>query len=686
MHSAPLLKNTLKALARLGPRALFLYARYKLGLKTGRLRKATPEASSYPSLSRDIMGEERRMFDAPRPEELASTLGSQGADRLALEAEEIIHGKVRLFGGEPVPLQLIPPGPLAHWTEYENGARAWGVEDVKFIWEPGRFGWAYTLARAYRLNGDERYAHAFWEHTQRFLDANPPNLGPHWASGQEVALRLVAFVFALQVFGGSPASTPERVSRLLGAIAVHAARIPPTLDYARAQNNNHLLTEAVGLLTAGLALPRHPEAKLWRSAGWRWLNAGLQAQISDEGVYCQHSVNYHRLMLQTALWANLLLKRGRNAGLLGREEFPQRTRIKLSAALSWLQALLDPHSGQAPNLGPNDGAYILPLTTCSFSDYRPVLQAGSLSFSGERAFPCGPWDEMARWLSGAPVDSAPISAKPPSPAVHILRSAPGRSWAYVRAANFTCRPGHADQLHMDTWWRGLNVALDAGTYLYNAPPPWENALSHSAVHNTITLDGEDQMTRAGRFLWLDWAQAAVIEGERYAEGAFKKIAVQHDGYRRLGVIHRREVHVVREENWLVIDRLLPLSQHTPQAGRKTHLARLHWLLPDWPWEIESPGDDSAQQDLLLHSPLGVIGLRVAVELPQPSAKPHNTIVQIVRAGELLYGSGPVSPNMGWVSPTYAQKEPALSFSVERSSPLPLTFTTRWSFPDERAES
>ena len=33
-----------------------------------------------------------------------------------------------------------------------------------------------------------------------------------------------------------------------------------------------------------------------------------------------------------------------------------------------------------------------------------------------------------------------------------------------------------DQLHLDLWWRGLNIAQDAGTYLYNADPPWDNPL------------------------------------------------------------------------------------------------------------------------------------------------------------------------------------------------------------------
>ena len=82
------------------------------------------------------------------------------------------------------------------------------------------------------------------------------------------------------------------------------------------------------------------------------------------------------------------------------------------------------------------------------------------------------------------------------------------SWALVRAGRYTRRPFQADQLHVDLWWHGLNLARDAGTYLYNGEPPWNNGLAGTAVHNTVMVDRRDQMRRAGRFLWLDWAQAS----------------------------------------------------------------------------------------------------------------------------------------------------------------------------------
>jgi len=178
------------------------------------------------------------------------------------------------------------------------------------------------------------------------------------------------------------------LSRLGQAIAEHARRIPPTLVYARAQNNNHLLCEAAGLITAGLALPEHPHATRWLLLGRRWFFHAIQSQIALDGAFIQHSTNYHRLLLQIALWVHTL-----------GEPFPDRILDKLAAATQWLLKLVDPESGGVPNLGPNDGANIIPLSTCPFSDYRPTLQAASLIFQDSPAFSPGPWDDMSLWLN-----------------------------------------------------------------------------------------------------------------------------------------------------------------------------------------------------------------------------------------------------------------------------------------------
>jgi hypothetical protein len=677
-----------KALHELGPRQLGLYALYQLGLRVGYFKWRTGDGRPFDFPQGRPLTEDhhsspviRHLLDLPDPDSIRAILGPAGLADLKAQADEIVEGQIRLFGGPLVPLNLTPPGELHHWTAYALGKSPfpnpqspnYPIADIKFIWEPTRFGWAFTLGRAYHLTGDERYSDAFWRYYEIFSVANPINMGPNWISAQEVALRLIAFTFAAQIFAKSPHSNEPRTSHLAQSIAEHATRIPSTLIYARSQNNNHLLSETAALITASLAFPDHPRARRWAKLGWKWFNFGLEHQIDDDGTYIQQSTNYHRLMLQLALWVFQMQKA---EGGAQKDKTPnvQRSTFnvrRFNAATRWLLALTDPESGHIPNLGPNDGAYILPLTILPFSDYRPVLQAASRAFLGEPAFEPGPWDELSLWLQAA---SRKLQVNPPALqsalTPNILTTNP-TSWAYLRAAKFHDRPGHADQLHLDLWC-GMNIAQDAGTYLYNADPPWDNALAHTAVHNTVMIDGCEQMTRAGRFLYLDRAQAEIIARETTADGSWERITARHDGYRQLGVMHQRSATAFRDGRWLIEDRLLPAP---PSPLSVQHVARLHWLLPNWEYEIQN-----AEFGIRIHSPYGWISLDVQTKSAE-TFPPASCDLQLVRAGTLLRGSGPISPTWGWVSPTYGIKEPALSFAVTVTSSFPLVFTSEFIFPE-----
>lgn len=557
-------------------------------------------------------------------------------------AEDILNERVTLFGALTVPLTLTVPSPLHHWTYHET-AQIHG-QDIKFIWEPARFGWVFPLAHAYALTNNDRYPATFWTHFETFCAANPPNLGPHWSSAQEVGLRLIAFVSAHRAFADAPSSTPARLAALGAAVAAHAARIPPTLLYARAQNNNHLLSESAALYTAGLTLPNHPQAAHWRALGWKWFHHGLQTQIEPDGTYSQHSTNYHRLMLQLALWVHNLAQNAH-------QPFPALSLQCLAAATRWLLALCDPATGRVPNLGPNDGAYIFPHPTLPFHDYHPVLELASRAFLGEEfSVASNQWSVVS---GQSAVGGKRLHTD------HCLLTTP-HSRALLRAAHFSRRPGHADQLHLDLWWRGLNVALDPGTYLYNADPPWDNALMSAFVHNTLTVNGLDQMTRAGRFLYINRAQATILELTP------ARLVAEHNGYRALGLRHRRTVEPL-SNGWRVTDVLLPNSPFPLPSSPFSF--RLHWLLPDWPWKLEG-------NMLTVQSPFG----EVRVKMVNREWSMING--QLFRAGETLFGDVPAHPTWGWFSPTYGVKEPALAFVGEGAGEVNGQVITEWEFPGE----
>ncbi len=625
------LLNGYKALRQLGPTRLAENVAYRGGLWLNLWRVPEPVDQAGLVLN---MGALPELPDQPP---------DPGMAELLQEAHEIVSGQVRLFGGHLQSLNLAPPDDghgLRPWSDYERGRADQSAADVKFGWEPARFGWAVCLARAFRVSGEAALAECFLENLKIFWQANPPYLGMNWVSGQEVALRIITWAFAARAFWNAPASTPERKALLAEMIAAHAGRIPPTLIYARSQDNNHLLSEAAGLLTAGWLLPGHPAAAEWRRLGWLWFNQGVQRQVAADGGYVQQSCNYHRLMLHLALWVDAL---ARQNGL----PWPPLSCVRLEAAAQWLQIRLDPVSGSVPNLGHNDGACLFPFG--AFGDYRPTVQAAGLAFAELPVLTTGPWDELAAWM-GLPGVAALEGPEPAPVEVDadgvILRGT--ESWAMLRAAHYRHRPGQSDQLHVDLWWRGQNITMDAGTYRYNAPPPWDNGLSGGEVHNSITVDGKEAMTRAGRFLWLDWDQAAVIR-----LGPQEAVA-ERGGYDRLGVRHRRSVEWVQPNLWRVEDELLPVGK----PG--LHHFWLHWLLPDWPWQV-------AGTALRLAGPLGVVRISISGAAAEE--------IQLIRGGERLVGSGNVPAVLGWFSPTYAHRLPALSWRVGIRTEPPVRLTT-----------
>jgi hypothetical protein len=624
----------------------------------------------------------RKPIPMPGREDLLTLIGENGLQSTLQAAEEILQGKLRLFGGKPVPICLRIESALEPWPIYDGKLHGDPPQDIKFTWEPARLGFVFTLGRAYHFTGKEKFAARCWQLVETFLENNPAYMGPNWSSAQEAALRILALSFMLSVLEGSQHTTPERKCELVRSIAEHAARIPPTLIYARAQNNNHLLSEAAGLFTAGVVIPGHPQSAEWRSTGWRLFIRALEEQIAGDGNYVQHSLNYHRLMLQLVLWMNAVLQLS-HSDLPGFPvAFPETVLRKIQQAVQWYSKLIVP-SGHAPNLGPNDSAYILPLTHYPHEDHRPVLQACRISFFDASAWEDNSLNEMAAWfspLSGSvgakkqtPSHSSRGSLPDQSPAQPCVIKPAGDSTtrAYFRAVHFYSRPGHADQLHVDIWWKGINIAMDPGTYLYNGEPPWENCLTTTTVHNTLSVNGLDQMTRAGKFLFLDRAQAKMLSHQK------DRASASHDGYRSLGVIHRRTAEFASQNQFIITDQVLSARPSLPPDPNLSFV--VSWLVPVAAWKLD---EQETGFTLALDTTEGLVQLNLECLPDMGENKSSRTKIQLVSAGKLVHGSGHVQPFWGWVSPNYGTRLPALQIRFLIDGIALPTVHSIWRFAQE----
>lgn len=662
-----------KAAQELGFKPIGYYALYELALRSGWIewtsRKALQRIASISLSSRFELP-----FTPPDRKDILELLG-EDQDKLIAQADKICQGQFPIFGFDWVDLHFYQSQQYQWFSELallernQNRHNNSLPMDLKPIWEVARFGWAYILSRAYWISADDRYVDAFWEYFEQFDEHNPPYYGYHWISAQEVALRLIAWSFSYTLIQNSPQSTSARKARLLRAIAEHAARIPSTFQYSLAQNNNHLLSDAAGLITAALCLPDCPQSNQWWKLGWRWFNWGIQHQIQDDGAYHQHSCNYHRLMLQLGLWVNLIIK-GRKIA------FPQATKEKLAKATSWFYSLMEPTNGKVPNFGPNDGALIQPLDVSAFDDYRSVIQAAGKAFLGTTLIAAGTWDEMSLWYGLKPSQGKNLGSNENQNAevskrnsISVLRRHTSSSWAAIRCTHFHNRPGHADQLHVELWWRGINIAKDAGTYLYTAPPPWNNTLAESFYHNTLTINHANQMSKAGRFLWINWAQGKIVGAELGSDSQSMKIITENNGYRKWGVIHRRYLVSDNDLQWLVRDEILARSKRSTRLSSPIHI-RLHWLVEDFPFQIN---DAENYWEIQFQTDQGNFKIRIYTQ------NSNNTKLSLLRGGVPIYGNLSLGTPYGWYSPTYGQLKPAISIILDSVSNIPETIETLWNF-------
>ena len=601
--------------------------------------------------------------------QIKSILDVGGEKAVIDEAARILSGELPFFGqlsyacGFPPrwfenPATGQSVSPEQPWTRMRFASPAYG--DLKFILEPSRFLFLYPLVRAYALTGDERFPQAFWAALEDWALRNPPMSGPLWICGQECSLRIIAWSFALYGFIHSPSTTGERVSLLISMIAAHAWRTRQTLGYSRSQRSNHLVTEAVGLWTAGTLYPELAEAKAWQNLAGELLHEAVLDQITADGVSQQHSFNYQRMILHLLLWTLRL-------GDVYDAPLHEDIRERAQAAMEFLRSCVDPVSGLAPNYGSDDGSLVFPLAPGSYRDHRPLLQLGAAVLDRPPLQP-GPWDELSVWFGLKPKPTQAADDAGPSVDTGYFRIGGQDSWALIRAGKYTRRPFQADQLHVDLWWQGINVALDPGTYLYNGPAPWDNALAGTAVHNTITVDNSDQMRRTGRFLWLDWAQASGSARRSRGSAYADRFEGEHDGYRRIGVKHRRTVQFVPEACWLIVDDL---------DGPGEHDLRLHWLTPDLPFEVR----DSLFQVVFKSGESQIQWSMFA------SAPAHSGIVRAgtrINKDQLPLLSSKTEQLLGWEARTYGDLCPAISLLCETQSHLPVRFVTviltdeRWS--------
>lgn len=502
------------------------------------------------------------------------------------ESRQWLEGK-RYFGWYRTSNMTIP-----NWHENPFSAatvkqpiRPWwlipdfdeAIGDIKTVWEASRFDWVLNFAQC-AMNGEPEALSRLNTWLADWVRFNPLYQGVNWKCGQEASIRVMHLAMAALLLG----QYRQPALPLLALVKAHLKRIAPTIQYAIAQENNHGTSEAAALFIGGswLAASGDSEGEIWLQQGRKWLENRADRLIEKDGSFSQYSVNYHRLLLDTYSMAEYWRKS------LGLPAFSNKLYKQLEAATHWLYQMTQPETGDAPNLGHNDGARLLPLSDCDYRDFRPSVQLAMAIFLERCAYAGeGSWNLPLRWL-GIPI---PVEAAAPVGSMQFSQGGysmlrRGKYFALLRFPRFRFRPSQADALHVDLWAAGKNLLRDAGTYSYNAGDDVARYFGGTEGHNTVQFDERDQMPRLSRFLFGDWLKATAVSTVTEMGGAVSAAAGYIDGQ---GASHNRKV-ILSDQSLRVEDTVYGFK----------HKAVLRWRLLQGEWVLD--GNAVRLNDHVLH--------------------------------------------------------------------------------------
>lgn len=418
-------------------------------------------------------------------------------------------------------------GCTRHWSEVKDFDDSLG--DIKGVWELSRFDWMLALSKSYALTNNTIYLDRLNFLVKDWIDKNPAGLGINWKCGQEASIRCFNVINSWLIL-----QKPQVGESLKSFLKAHGERIESNIGYALCQDNNHGTSEASGLYIIGLVLGD----KDLSNKGRYYLEKTVKKLILNDGSFSQNSINYHRLMLDTLSFVEVIRNEFSDNG------FSSEYYDKINRATNWLFQFVASESGDAPNLGANDGAQLFNNKPQTYRDYKSSVSCAIESFKfSDNNFT----NEDQYFKEGG---------------YGILRN--NNADLFLRAPVYKFRPTQSDQMHIDLWIEGIPYLIDSGTFSYNDKTGIGDLLKSSKSHNTIVFDDMDPMPVLGKFLYGEWLRG---EFNKTNSGFFCK----YKDYR--GYSHERIVEKI-SNGFKVVDKI---------SGNYNN-AKLYWHLAPNKWD------------------------------------------------------------------------------------------------------
>ena len=378
-----------------------------------------------------------------------------------------------------------------------------------------------------------------------WLDKNRFMHGPAYIASMEVALRWISIYRAVCLFK-KPLETPLR--QKLSGLAVASGKFIERRLSTHSSTGNHLIVESVGLFWIAKGLEGSRLGRRWiekaRTIVWK----EIVNQIHPDGSSKEQSFWYLGFVLDAILNYYLLEKR---------QAIPEEVWARVGRALSFIKELTLP-DGSYPDFGDRDDGYVFrPISHYANSFFPRLIQTGAFFYEdiNRECDQLSVFKESDSHEDGFEEkhphtdfigDTSTCSHEPlmktyPDGGMTLIKW--GRGRLLFRHSNLGLESlfghGHADALSVLFWWDNIPVLIDLGSGQYNGDQGVRDYFRSTLAHNTVEINGKNQATIMGPFMWGKSYQTTLHEA---LIAPCCRLSASHDGYAdSCSTIHKRDI-------------------------------------------------------------------------------------------------------------------------------------------------
>lgn len=515
------------------------------------------------------------VYDADTFEKL---FGRPRIDQIVADAEQILDKQIKIFVDF-----TVDASPTINWHhDYAAGldfSRSFykfsklrdfkRPDDPKVPWELSRFHHGVTLAMAYVLTQEERYAEGFLKNFEDWLDNNPPGFGVNWTCAMEVAIRACNLIVSFDLLHGSTTVSGRHKYLLEKCLKQHSTYIMQNLEWNERATTNHYISDLVGLIFISALYPEADPTEAVLGFAREELENEIGKQFYEDGGNWESSSTYQRFVVEMLIYALLILER---RGMSIKRSLIQ----KLGRSVVMLNHLSD-DGGQIPQIGDNDSGRFLPFVERKDTDVRHI---GALfaAATKRRGFlwdnnPC----EEVYWVfgeksvgeirdSGSAEQGKRGSIAFPDAGWYVMRNGKAQVVASLAPNGQNGSGGHChnDKLAITVSIGGVPALIDSGTHVYKADVPERFRFRSTSAHNTVVIDGEEQNRFEDGWLFRVHEDAVPMLESWATRPELDRLVCYHTGYRRLPgqITHKRSICFAKTESaWVVVDEILIAKQN-----------------------------------------------------------------------------------------------------------------------------